>query len=436
MKMTGRMRAVSFIMFLVLCLARCSGPREKPLDPSTPKATQAWTLLLYNDADFAPGYDPTADFAGEMYGADPLNVLILRDVHPTNTTLNGTLLHRPEGDATAAIFQAERDGVHLLKELGEVNMGKASTLAEFVRYAKTYFPAERTILAVYDHGAGFSGSCRDDTDNDWLDMLEMRDALRDSGGVDVLMFTAPCLMGSLEAMLEVRDHAPFYIGSENTSGYCYWLHAMADIRSLLQASPGISTLDFVREVIRCCSRYRCAEYGNTEEITMSAVRGDRLDAVVSKFAEISRSYHSVKASRERLVAFLQEHYTDLETYAGFNMDLSDLAEKMALAEKDGEARESWKELQDLIGQAVVAEVHGGNHPGSRGMAIFCPRKGSNQQQQLAAYPPTRFAQLTSWDEILGAYLSGGPPGSIRFPEMPAGSDGLCPPPPEPELKER
>ncbi len=432
MKTSGRMRGISFIVFLALCLGQCSDPREKPLDPTTPKATQAWTLLLYNDADFAPGYDPTADFVEEMYGRDPLNVLILRDAHPTNAGNCNTLLHRPEDDATAAIFQADAEGVHLLKELGEVSMGKASTLAEFVRYAKTYFPAERYILAVYDHGAGFSGSCRDDTDSDWLDMLEMRDALRDSGGVDVLMFTAPCLMASLEAMFEVKDQAQFYIGSENTSGYCYWRHAMTDIRSLLQTSPGVSTLDFVQEVIRFMSRYRCIEYAGEEEITMSAVRSDRLDAVVSKFAEISRNYHSVKASQDRLVGFLQEHYTEAETYADFNMDLSNLAEKMALAENDGEAREAWKDLQDLIGQAVVAEVHGSEHPGSRGIAIFCPRKGSHrQQQQFSAYPSIRFAQVTSWDEILGAYLSGSPRGSVRFPEMSAGHDGLCPPRTEP-----
>lgn len=436
MKTIRSRRVISLIVFSALCLAQCRDPREKPLDPSTPKATQAWTLLLYNDADFAPGYDPTADFADEMYGVDPLNVLILRDVHPSNAADCSTLLHRPAGDATAAIFQADREGVHLLKELGEVNMGRASTLAEFVRYAKARFPAERYILAVYDHGAGFSGCCRDDSDGDWLDMLEMREALRDSGGVDVLMFTAPCLMASLEAMFEVKDHVRFFIGSENTSGYCYWLHAMTDIRSLLQASPDVSTLDFVQEVIRIMSRYRCAQYGYEEKITMSAVRSDRLDAVVSKFAEISLNYHSVKADRERLVRFLEERYVDLETYAGFNMDLSSLAEAMALAENNAGAREAWKELQDLIGQAVVAEFHGGNHPGSRGIAIFCPRKGSSQQKEFSAYAPTSFAQVTSWGELLSAYLSGSPPGAALFPEMPAGHDGLCPPEPEPGLSER
>jgi hypothetical protein len=417
---------------MAVFLTQCKNPTEnednsndnyqKPLNPTTPKAQQAWTLLFYNDADFTSGYDPTADFAKEMYGYEQLNVLVLRDVHADNAANHSALLRRPSNDSSAAIFQVENKRIDLLRELGEANMGAASTLADFIRYGKTYFPAQRYILAVYDHGGGFSGSCRDDTDSDWLTMIEMKEALRTAGGVDVVMFTAPCLMGSLEAMFEIKDYTKVFIGSENTSGYCYWFQVMADIRTLLSTNPVIATVDFSKEVIRYLDRYRCAEYDGEEVITMSAVRSDKVAAIVAKFSQISEHYFKHQA---QLMLFLKEHYDDSETYFDYNMDLYSLADQLVRFEKDTAVLAELNNLKELIARAVVAEIHGTEYPDSRGMAIYCPKKGM-QSYLFDAYAPTRFAQETKWDELLAAYFAGGQLSHSLYPLTPTGHDGCCP----------
>jgi hypothetical protein len=56
-------------------------------------------------------------------------------------------------------------------------------------------------------------------------MHDMQEALSKNGGVDFVLFTAPCLMGAIESVYELRNCAKVYIGSENLSGYCWWLGA-------------------------------------------------------------------------------------------------------------------------------------------------------------------------------------------------------------------
>jgi len=426
---------VLFIVTLLLVfLTQCKSPNDnnnndnnnnyqKPLNPTTPRAQKAWTWLFYNDADFTPGYDPSGDFAKEMFGHENLNVLMLRDVHGSNAADQSVMLRRPAADSSAAIFQVESRSVDLLRELGEVNMGTAATLADFISYGKTYFPAQRYILTLYDHGGGFSGSCRDDSDDDWLTMVEMKEALRVADGVDLVMFTAPCLMGSLEAMYEIKDHAKVFIGSENVSGYCYWYNAMTDIRALLSTAPDMATVDFSREVIRCLDRYRCAQYDGEASITMSAVRSDQVAAVVAKFSRISEYYFQHQAL---LTPFLKEHYADVETYYDYNMDLSSLADQLMRVEKDAAVLAELADLKGLIDQAVVAEIHGSDFPASKGIAIYCPLKGK-EKYMSDAYAPTRFALKTKWDELLSAHFAGAGLSPCLYPLSLAGHDGSCVP---------
>ena len=42
-----------------------------------------------------------------------------------------------------------------LEDLGTVNMGDGQALADFVTWAKTAYPAKRTMLAIWDHGQGW-----------------------------------------------------------------------------------------------------------------------------------------------------------------------------------------------------------------------------------------------------------------------------------------
>jgi len=376
---------------------------QKPVNPSTPAAKRSWAYLFYNAADFTPGYDPTFHFANEMNESNTeLYVLMLRDVHADNVSQCNVSLKRPITDSTAAIYRVKKGNTELQKEMGEVNMGQASTLANFITYVKTYFPAERYLLAFYDHGGGYSGSCADDTNNDWLTMVEMRQAFEQAGPVDLIMFTAPCLMGSIEAMYEIKDFTQVYIGSENTSGYCYWYQSMSDVRKLLEIGAGIGTNDLAGEIIQALGKYGCVEYDGEPTMTFSAVSSNRLAAIVDLFKEICTFYNGKK---DKLSGFLDRNYDQIQSYYGYNMDLFALSERLSAEETDPGVLRKLESLRSLIELAVIAEVHGDEVSGSRGIAVFCPKK-SNKFFSDVGYSDNLFAKSTLWGVLLGHYNNG------------------------------
>lgn len=123
-------------------------------------------------------------FTEAMCSGDNLNVLVLHDTY----------------EDPAVLYFVDENNQPLPKlEMGEVNMGRYETLRDFVNYCKEYYPAERYILGLYDHGGGWVGACWDFTkDSDWLTPDELSKALSESGGIDLFMFAAACRIAAFE----------------------------------------------------------------------------------------------------------------------------------------------------------------------------------------------------------------------------------------------
>ncbi len=100
------------------------------------------------------------------------------------------------------------------------NMGESDTLAEFLTYCRNNYPADQFGLILWDHGGGPFGGFGVDTlhANDRLYMDELSSALNAGGfnsgnKLEFLGFDA-CLMGSVEVAWAVKDHADYFIASQ------------------------------------------------------------------------------------------------------------------------------------------------------------------------------------------------------------------------------
>ena len=104
--------------------------------------TKKWTFMFYDDADFQ-GYDPLTDsyggisFAEAAYSGETVDVIVLQDTDAGPATL---------------WYIDEHHQLENLEDMGEVNMGDAATLQHLVDYGKNKFPADRYVLALYNHG--------------------------------------------------------------------------------------------------------------------------------------------------------------------------------------------------------------------------------------------------------------------------------------------
>lgn len=104
-----------------------------------------------------------------------------------------------------------------LQESGlNTDMGSIDCLKDFLNWGKENYPAQKTMLVIWDHGQGwrFLSSSFDDATGHCLYNVDLKQAIKDSiGKVDVLCFDA-CLMAMLETCYELREQASYIIASE------------------------------------------------------------------------------------------------------------------------------------------------------------------------------------------------------------------------------
>ena len=128
-----------------------------------------------------------------------------------------------------------RDSIRMLDEFGQwriigyfdadFDSGNYINLSLFVSFFKSVFQASNYALIIWDHGNAWIGDHKstsrsyspqaiafDDTSRNWITTPELRRALEEAGGVDLLGMDA-CLMGSIEVLYELKDVADYVVGS-------------------------------------------------------------------------------------------------------------------------------------------------------------------------------------------------------------------------------
>lgn len=421
-KTTRRITSIKVIimLFFMICIsAGCDKNQITPGDnnqnPTGPEHKK-WTVLFYDDADCENTGDPIDIFQQYMFSGDNVNVLALQD-----TWFGPGYLW----------YINDNGGKEKLKDMGEIDMGNYRTLLDFLDYAKTNYPGDRYILSFYDHGHGWMGACRDETGTtNWLTMDEMQRALAEAGGVDMIFFSAPCLMGAAESVYELRDVTDVYISSENLSGYVWWWYAMEDIRRELNNSPNINIYKLGEKVIE----YILLKSTKWEEeyqdvLTMSAVRTDKMAALKDALDALSIAYLD---NPEHFSSDIDGLYKDIRSYYQFCVDIYDLAEKLLAVTTDPNLRARLEKVKECLQEAVIAECHGKYMSGSHGLTLYLPDKSLEEKYNLLyedAGHGLDFAADTSWDELLFAYF--GP----EYSGM-RGLSGVLPPPHMSKLREK
>jgi hypothetical protein len=392
-------KSFALAIILVLTLGACHDNNnhsltqdslEEPEGPD-PSQTKKWTVMLYDDADFNNAYDPLNDFSGAMFSSEHVDVLVLQD----------------KQGSPAILWYIGKGGNKIKqRELGELNMGDYQSLSYLLEFAKTNCPAERYILSFYDHGAGWAGACVDVTSaNDWLSMDEMQKALSETGGVDLVFFTAPCLMGAVESVYELRDWTAVYVGSESLSGYIWWLSSMGDIRYTLNNTPDIDTYSLGEKVIECIvdNSDEWEEYKSS--LTMSAIRTDKIEALKNVLDELSVNY---LLRIGEFTTLMETLYSSMKSYY-YAIDILDFAEKFMSIETNPQTITTLNTLQRCLEDAVIAECHGEGMEGSHGLSIYFPDPSQGEYNYLYGSPDygLDFSTDTYWDDLLAAFFGPG-----------------------------
>lgn len=247
--MKKKLLCLLLALLLVLPLAACGDDPDAPdhhLDIDVESG--AWSIYWYLcGSDLETNYGcATQDLMELMEVTLPENVRVVIQTGGAkewqNNVVNADILQRYVYDST---------GLTLVDELPPASMGDTATLTDFLRFCKTYYPAEHTAVLFWNHGGGsVNGAAFDE--RYYLDSLtldEMRTAFgrvwpgdENNPPLDLVGFDT-CLMATVDVVDTFVGTARYLVASEevepgNGWNYTGWAGALAEDPTMDGAALG------------------------------------------------------------------------------------------------------------------------------------------------------------------------------------------------------
>lgn len=348
-----------------------------------------WTLLIYMAADNSLAAQAQNDLA-EMITAgenSAVNVIVQLD--------------QPESGAV----RYRLPDTAPLAEFNSLNMGSAQTLGDFLIWGLQTFPANRTALIFWNHGAGWEGTAFDEGEpvQDSLTLPELQTALAQAAAhanlpsFDLIAFDA-CLMAQLEVFQAVQPFARYAAGSAELAPSHGW-----EYRSLLAALYANPRQDGAA-LAQALVRNFAAAYADEPFVTMTAVDLSRLPALTfatetlaaALMADPEFTAAAVSEGRSGAISFARAFATGEDRYAA--TDLGQFAAILSRRSPDALVQQSARQVQDALETTILAHHAGAGLNRSSGMAIYFPRSTAQYDPEYGRSTP-----LTQWDRFLGSY---------------------------------
>lgn len=276
---------------------------------------------------------------------------------------------------------------HELVEVGQLDlasMGEASTLSDFINFGTTTYPADRTMLLLWDHGGGtLKGACFDEKfGDDKLTLPEMAQGLEE--GLAGKRLTAigfdACLMADYEVAQAAAPHADLLVASQAVEMGAGWDYA-ALVKTLSQPTDPKALGTSI------CDAYlaKCAASGKDASATLSAVDLTKFDALQKAFEAFASDLNDeVSVPDGRLALTIAAHSstsfgTDSSGRMSNLIDLASIAEE--LAEDDWNTSsgqtsrpESARALAEALGSSVLHVANGPARKDAKGLSVYYPMR--------------------------------------------------------------
>jgi len=383
--------ACSFVRFVILffLLSALSGHAF-----AAPPARAKWTVMVYmsGDNNLEPYIvsDIETELASTGSTAD-VQIVALADRSPRYDTSRGDWQTTKLYHVTPGMIA---DSASAVADWGERDMGDPQTLIDFVTWTKTNYPADHYAFYFWGHGSNWRPgiTMRDDTNNDSLDMEEVKAALPSIGFIDMVGFDG-CNMASIEVDLLWHGHATAlshsqeFVGGE---GIQYDL-----VLPQLAANP-VMTADQLAVV---------TTQSATKDKTWSAVAVDRrfdtLLAAVNNWSVALKS--GLSQNRKKY----DQAFTATRNFwqAPMDKDLYDMAYEINSRVSDQTIKNKSQAVMKAVNAVVLYERHVNAYADVHGITIYHISKASQKDSDYNYYLSLDFALQTGWDEFLDSYAA-------------------------------
>jgi hypothetical protein len=330
-----------------------------------------------------------------------------------------------------------------LEDLGEMDSGDKDTLVDFANWAITTYPADNYVLILSDHGAGWSGGWTDDdpVEGSSFAMQDIDDALGqiiENTGIDAFELVGfdACLMGQLEVMSGIAPHARYAVGSEETEPSLGW--AYASFLTALNKNTAMTGGELGQVIVQSylSQDFRITDDNarfvfaggdySAESVAADLIQGSTLATIdLGKIQDLNAAVNDLAIALAEVdqdtVAEARTYAQSYESVFGDDVppsfiDLGHFTELLASEIDDPNVTQSVENVQSVLSQTVLAEMHGEERPASSGLTIYFPNSdlydGTFGDDPAYGIQYTsfigRFATASLWDDFLTYHYTGEP----------------------------
>ena len=275
------------------------------------------------------------------------------------------------------------------QELADLPLQPASnpkTLGDFLRFCRDEYPADHTMLALWDHGGGPFGYGRDSIYGEMMTLKQVREALssafepnRDDPPLDILGFDA-CLMANLDVVHAMDGFADFYCFSEETEPAPGWDHA-AWLKALAE-NPGMSPAEIARTIADVYVYQHVARGLKTSwaktSVTFSVVDAHQGEALYEAYEDLATAQLKDAAKDISVLSDIGRSAGRCTRYAGTKANLVNLIDLGNYVDLQSENYpEECVRIRELLGKAVLYHRENGCMSDSTGMSVYFPTEINN-----------------------------------------------------------
>ena len=367
----------------------------------TPQAKKPWTVMVLMDP--RDGTLATAWLAHinkmEKSGSDANVNVVVQYGYAADATYRYHIVLDGHSD------QRVRSPTLVLSATTPTNPGDPATLASFITWSRTNYPADHYALVLAGHGQGWKGTMIIDG-QDTLSMTEVSTGMAALGSKFDVVFFDSCLMGMLEVGYQVADRANYMVASEEIT---YVMFPWTTFINSLKATPGMAGADFADAAARSFAQALTTTIAaHTTASVDLAVLKTTLAPAVNAFANALRldvadfkqaGWHGDNAQldidgnvRNAAQTFVDRNFLDLRHFAQLAatrpLAVAALAPAVQNALAPGGAQ-----------SAIRVFLRGRGHPNAHGLSIYFPehetmpdRGGSIISGQERAFDHPRFGR--------------------------------------------
>ncbi|MBN1286762.1 MAG: hypothetical protein JXB47_15290 [Anaerolineae bacterium] len=284
-----------------------------------------------------------------------------------------------------------------VENLGEVNMGSADTLADFLIWSITNYPAERYALVLWDHGSGWPGVAYDESaGGDGLAITEITqafDQMRAATGVqalDLIAFDA-CLMAQIEVFNAIAPYGKVGVGSPELvpgNGYDY-----EGVLSALTANPNMDAQALGREIVDQFMYFYRNYDTNNPAFMLAAVDLTKVEGVAQALSALARAVQvnpgavlsQIGDARVNALIYTEYYLDSYDVELTAAVDLGDLMRLLARGTNVTEVAEAARGVVAAVDAMVIHKDQSQSLAASSGMSIYFPRSPEAFEDQSEAY---------------------------------------------------